>query len=176
MLVWGGGSSDAGFLIRMLNEKFELGMSRARMKELAAKLGSDCPFFIDNKTSLARGRGEVLSLFDIDLSSCFLVLVMPPVHVPTAEAFKGLSLRRHECSLPELLQQPLSTWKSAVRNDFEESVFGRYPVIGEIKKELYDSGAIYASMSGSGASVYGIFSTAVRLENLERDHKVYYAV
>ncbi|MFH1160673.1 MAG: 4-(cytidine 5'-diphospho)-2-C-methyl-D-erythritol kinase [bacterium] len=154
----GGGSSDGACTIKLLNTLWNLKLSVPEMQELAGKLGSDCPFFIENKPVFASGRGEVFEPLTLDLSAYRIVIEIPPVHVDTAEAYSMITPRKPERSVREVIQLPVEEWKNLLTNDFEEPVMRRHPVIAEIKEKLYQQGAIYAAMSGSGAAVYGIFS------------------
>jgi 4-diphosphocytidyl-2-C-methyl-D-erythritol kinase len=161
----GGGSSNAAFALKLLNDFFGLYISTKKLKEYAAKLGSDCAFFIDNVPSFATGRGEVLEPIQINLQGYFFVLVKPNIHVSTSEAFANVNKRgTGSVSLKDLVSQPIDDWKNLVVNDFEKSVFGFYPEIGDIKNQLYESGALYASMSGSGSSVFGLFKSEIDLK------------
>lgn len=153
----GGGSADAAFMLTMLNKTFKLGISEEELLRYAAVLGSDCPFFILNKPVFATGRGEIFSKTDLSLNDMFILLVKPPVEVPTAKAFQNISPKKPEVSLPELLKLPVETWKEKVVNQFETTVFQAYPEIGFVKQKLYDLDAVYASMSGSGSCVFGLF-------------------
>jgi len=155
----GGGSSDASFMIRYLNRYFELGLTIKELKILAADLGSDCPFFIENKPSLARGRGEILSDLNPVLAGMHIIIINPGIHISTAEAYAELTPLERNKSLKDFFVLPVETWRKNITNDFEATVFHSFPEIEEIKKELYTQGAIYSSMSGSGSSVYGIFNT-----------------
>lgn len=155
----GGGSADAAFMLKMLNEMAELGLSDEKLEEYAVQLGADCPVFIKNKPVFATGIGNVFSETDLSLAGYFLVLVKPDIHVSTPEAYSLVVPRKPEASLPELIKLPVEQWKDLVVNDFEKSVFARYPQIAEIKESLYSAGALYASMSGSGSSVYGLFAS-----------------
>lgn len=157
----GGGSSDAAFTIKMLNERFGLGLDVKQMEAYSAELGADCAFFIENKPVFATGIGNVFHDLSLSLSGKSLVLVKPDIFVSTRDAYAAVTPHRPETSLPELLSKPLETWKDTVVNDFEASVFPKYPEIAAIKDKLYDMGAVYASMSGSGSSVYGIFDEPV---------------
>jgi 4-diphosphocytidyl-2-C-methyl-D-erythritol kinase len=157
----GGGSSDAAFMLKLLNSKFNLGISTEKLKEYAAQLGSDCPFFIDSKPCLATGRGEILTPISIDLSNYQILIVMPKnISVGTAEAYSWVTPQQPKSSISDIIQLPIEEWKNNLINDFEAPVIEHYPRIGEIKNELYKAGAHYASMSGSGASVFGIFDAA----------------
>jgi len=161
----GGGSADAAHTLLLLNEMFDLRLSLDALAAIAAHVGSDCSFFLYNKPMLGSGRGEILSNTSIDLTGKFIVVVKPDVHVSTADAYAGV-VPNELGSLPEAaLHKPLGEWKSFLLNDFESSVFLKYPVIKSIKEKLYDYGAIYASMSGSGSSVFGIFDQSVDLHD-----------
>lgn len=154
----GGGSSDAAFVIRGLSDLFGLGLSMAQMERLASEVGSDVPFFIKNVPAIATGRGECLEEYPHLLGGYQLVLVKPEISVGTAEAYAGVAPYRSEIRLSEaLVRCPIGEWKTGIVNDFEASVFTRYPVIARIKADLYRLGADYASMSGSGSAVFGIF-------------------
>jgi 4-diphosphocytidyl-2-C-methyl-D-erythritol kinase len=153
----GGGSADGAFALKLLNKKFELDLSEQQLISYSLQLGSDCPFFILNKPCFATGRGEKLEPIDVDLSECKIVLVHPGIHISTANAFSTIKPRKPVKSVKQLIQQPISTWKNELSNDFENPVFEKHPEIKMIKEKLYDAGAIYASMSGSGSAVYGIF-------------------
>lgn len=172
----GGGSADASYFIKLLNDKFSLGMDHQKMEAYASEIGSDCAFFIQNKPAYAIGKGDQLSVIDIDLSPFYIVLVMPNVQVSTAEAYQGVKPTPAQESLYELTKLPVSEWGSVVKNDFEFSVFLKYPVIRSIKESLYEAGALYASMSGSGSSVYGIFNKEIQLPELEKENLVFYNV
>lgn len=153
----GGGSANASFSLQMINEIAGLGLNQQQLLHYAAQLGSDCPFFIINKPCYATGRGEILEEFELDLSAYSIVLVNPGIHVNTGVAFSGIVPARPAYSIKEILQQPVSQWKYKLQNDFEKTVFKSYGEIVDIKDSLYQQGALYASMSGSGSSVYGIF-------------------
>jgi len=162
----GGGSSDAAFMLKALNELFELKISTKKLEKLASKLGADCPVFIRNKPVFATGIGNVFTTIDLSLKNKFLVLVKPDIHVSTPEAYSLVVPEKPETSLLELIKQPISDWKNTIKNDFEKSVFAKYPEIEKIKNDLYEMGAEYASMSGSGSSVYGIFDSAPEKNDL----------
>lgn len=153
----GGGSANASFTLQMINEIAGLGLNQQQLLHYAAQLGSDCPFFIINKPCYATGRGEILEEFELDLSAYSIVLVNPGIHVNTGVAFTGIVPAMPAYSIKEILQQPVSQWKYKLQNDFEKTVFKSYREIVDIKDSLYQQGALYASMSGSGSSVYGIF-------------------
>lgn len=170
----GGGSSDAAFFIKLLNEKFGLGLETAKMEDYARKLGADCAFFISNKPVFAGGKGDEFTEIGLDLSAYKIVLVMPPVHVSTGEAYRGVKPQLPETPLIELIGMPVSQWKGKIRNDFEESIFKTHSLIRGVKADLYKSGALYAAMSGSGSAVYGIFDSAPDQLSFGEDFKVYY--
>ncbi|HNX88176.1 MAG TPA: 4-(cytidine 5'-diphospho)-2-C-methyl-D-erythritol kinase [Paludibacteraceae bacterium] len=153
----GGGSSDAAFMLKALNEEFKLKITPKHLEQLASKLGSDCPFFIRNKPVYATGTGNIFAPADVSLKGYILLLVKPDIHVSTAEAYAGITPQPSASPLTELIRKPIADWKHDIKNDFEKSVFEKFPAIAAIKSELYQMGAIYASMSGSGSSVYGIF-------------------
>lgn len=153
----GGGSSDAAFMLKTINELFALRITPRKLEKIASRLGADCPVFIKNRPVFAAGIGNVFTFIDLSLKGYFLLLVKPDIHVSTPEAYSLVIPEKPELSLQELIKQPISEWRATVKNDFEKSVFAVQPAIGEIKNNLYEMGAIYASMSGSGSSVYGIF-------------------
>lgn len=172
----GGGSADAAFLIKLVNNKFTLGLSIEKMQDYARVLGADCAFFIENKPTFAFGKGDEFEKIEIDLSNQFMVLVKPPIHVSTAEAYSKVKVKQPNTSLKELINLPLIEWKANIVNDFETSVFEKYPEIDEIKTKLYAAGATFALMSGSGSSVFAIFEKEVDLPELEKDNLVFYDV
>lgn len=153
----GGGSADGSFMLKLLNEKFNLNISDETLLTYALELGSDCPFFIINEPCHAAGRGEILNPLTLDLSEYKILLINPGIHVNTAKAFGKLQLATQQTDLCQLIKEPIHNWKNSIKNDFESVVFKEYPIVGEIKNDLYHSGALYASMSGSGSSVFGIF-------------------
>ena len=153
----GGGSADGAFTLKLLNKKFDLSLSEKHLINYSLKLGSDCPFFILNKPCFATSRGEILERTKLDLSAYKFLVVKPPIHISTAWAFSTIKPNQPVKSIKQIIQQSISTWKAELINDFEKPVFTKYPEIKNIKDKLYDAGAIYASMSGSGSAVYGIF-------------------
>ena len=157
----GGGSADAAFMIKLLNEKFKLNLSIEKMEEYAAILGADCAFFIQNKPVFASGIGNIFEPIQLSLKGYYLVLVKPDIFVSTKDAFAHITPMKPTQSLKEIIRMPVETWRATMKNDFEESVFQKFPEIAAIKDKLYDLGAIYASMSGSGSSVFGIFREQV---------------
>lgn len=155
----GGGSSDAAFALKLLSEMFGLGTDPDRLENYAGRLGSDCPFFIRNKPVMATGRGDRFAAADVSLAGMWLALLLPGIHVQTAEAFRGVSPGRPEYPVSEVVRQPPGEWKEKLVNDFERTIFAVHPELAVLKERLYASGALYASMSGSGSAVYGIFSS-----------------
>jgi 4-diphosphocytidyl-2-C-methyl-D-erythritol kinase len=156
-----GGSSNAAFMLRMLNDKFHLELSEARLSTYAQQLGSDCPFFILNKPAFAGGRGELLEPVELNLSSYQIILINPNIHISTRDAFSHLTPTPPAKPIKNIIAQPVSTWKEELINDFEKSVFNLHSVIKAIKDEMYAKGAMYASMTGTGSTVYGIFDSEV---------------
>ncbi len=154
----GGGSADGAFTLQLLNNKFRLRLSDTQLLDYALQLGSDCPFFILNKPCYATGRGEILTPVQVDLSGYSWVLVHPAVHISTAWAFANITPAAPAQSLQEAISLPVEQWKDAVTNDFEAPVCAHYPELKKVKEDLYRAGAVYASMSGSGSSFYGLFS------------------
>jgi len=154
----GGGSADAAFTLKMLNNLFRLNLDSETLRSLAVQLGMDCPFFIDNVPALSTGRGEFLKPITINLDGLNIVIVKPPIHVSTAAAFAGIKPQFRGNSIDEFCHLPVSEWKKELKNDFETSVFALYPDIAELKNAMYRKGAVYAAMSGSGSAVYGLFS------------------
>ena len=165
----GGGSSDAAYTLRLLNVLFDLKISAAKLMEYAIELGSDCPFFIHDYPQYAEGRGEVLEKIDIDLKGKHLLIINPNIHISTQEAFATIK-PTEAISCKEIVLQDISTWKENLSNDFEASIFPKYPVLKTLKNKLYDLGALYASMSGSGSTMYAIFNEAVNIETLPKEH------
>ncbi len=157
----GGGSSDAAFTLKLLNEKFQLDLSDEQLQKIAANIGADCSFFIKNKPVFAQEIGDVFTELDLSLKGKVIVLVKPDIGVSTKDAYAMINPKKPEFPLTELLKQPIEQWKDNVVNDFEKSVFRKYPEIAAIKDRLYDLDAIYAAMSGSGSAVFGIFNQQI---------------
>jgi len=156
----GGGSADAAYVILALNQLFSLGLSNLEMEELASTLGSDCPFFIQNKVRLVSGRGEILSEVTCDLSDYYLVLLNPKIHISTKEAYSKVLPKENELNIASILQENISSWQSTLKNDFESPICNQYPLIQECIDQLKIAGANYAAMSGSGSTVFGIFPSS----------------
>jgi 4-diphosphocytidyl-2-C-methyl-D-erythritol kinase len=162
----GGGSADAAFFIRLLNEKFELGISWGEMHHYARQLGSDCSFFVSNKPAFAEGKGDQYESIKLDLSNYHVALIYPNIHINTAKAYSGVKPKQPVRSLEnDILNLPIEQWKEFIHNDFEDSIFIQFPEIKKIKEQLYSQGAVYAAMSGSGSAVYGIFKSATDLKS-----------
>ena len=158
----GGGSADGAFMIRLLDERFRLNMGIAEMERYASRLGSDCAFFITTEPSFATGRGEVLEPVNIaehNLQGYYIAIVKPAIAVSTREAFKQIICRQPKHCCRDIVRQPVETWKTVLTNDFEEPAFKQHPELADIKQRLYDLGAVYAQMSGSGSAFFGLFRT-----------------
>lgn len=153
----GGGSADASYTLLALNQLFDMKLTEIELLELASKLGSDCPFFILNKPQIASGRGELLKEFSIELKGYYLKIVNPGLHIGTKEAYEAIQFSENKKLVIDILIQPIENWKNELKNDFEVSAFGKYPQLVDIKSKLYDEGAVYASMTGSGSTLFGIF-------------------
>lgn len=161
----GGGSADGAFTVKLLNDQFNLALTPAQMEEYVRPLGSDCAFFIQNKPLYCYDKGDRFAPVEVALDTYFIVLVNPGIHVSTAEAYAGIVPSLPEVPLQQLLAQPLRQWKELLQNDFEKTVFAAYPAIAAVKEKLYEAGALYASMSGSGATIYGVFAEKVSVKD-----------
>ena len=162
----GGGSSDGAYTLIGLNEYFKLGLTTDHLKAFASRLGSDCTFFIENSPAFAKGRGEQLEKIMLNLSGLYILIVIPHVHVSTSDAYSMIQPARPETPLREIISLPVSEWKGKLVNDFEAPVCSKYPLIGKIKDLLYENGALYSAMSGSGSAVYGLFNEIPPAEGL----------
>ena len=165
----GGGSADAAFMLKLLNEKFKLNLSTPELLNYSLQLGSDCPFFILNKPCFATGRGEKLEEIQLDLSAYKIMLINPHIHINTGWAFSQISPSLPKKTVKEIISQPVSTWKYELENDFEKAVFKAHPQLKSIKEDLYNQGAVYAAMSGSGSTVFGIFDKPVSFNAKNND-------
>lgn len=165
----GGGSSDAAFMLKLLNEQFQLNIPDEKLEIYAATLGADCAFFIKSAPTFAEGIGNIFSPLSVSLKDYQILLVKPDIFVSTKDAFAYVQPQQPEKSLKELIIAPVAQWKEHIVNDFEDSVFPKFPIIGEIKKELYRQGAIYVSMSGSGSSVFGLFAPNASIPKISFD-------
>ena len=174
----GGGSADAAFMLKLLDQLFELHLSTTQLEQLAVQLGADCAFFIQNQPTFATGIGDVFSPISLSLKDYQIIIIKPNVFVSTKEAFAHIHPQRPTVSIVDILQAPISEWRQYLVNDFEASIFPQHPQIEAIKRLLYDNGAEYASMSGSGSSVYGLFKPNTELPNLTQspDHFYYKGV
>ena len=165
----GGGSSDCGYMITLLDEMFRLGLTEQQMIDYAARLGADCAFFIVNKPCYAEGIGERLQPIGLSLKGWYLAVVRPAIPVPTKEAFSLITPQHPARNCRDIVMQPVETWSDALTNDFEKSVFTLHPEIGAIKDRLYELGATYAAMSGSGSSLFGLFRQPVSLDEFNEE-------
>ena len=166
----GGGSSDAACMLRSVAELYHLPLSQEQMQQLVSKLGADCPFFINPQPIYAEGIGDVFTPISLSLRGWYLMLVKPEVHVSTREAYAGVHPHQPACSLLETAKMPVESWSDRMVNDFEESIFVGHPLLAEIKQELYHQGAVYASMSGSGSTLFGLFRSHPDCESLFAQH------
>lgn len=157
----GGGSSDGAFMLKALNSHFKLNISFDKLLEYALTLGSDCPFFLINKPAIGVGRGNILKPFPLPMDSYKMVLVNPGIHVSTGVAYSSVIPKKPDISLEHSLNGPVDTWMGQIQNDFEPHVFKIYPEIGQVKEKLLGMGAVYAAMSGSGSTVFGIFRDSI---------------
>ena len=162
----GGGSADGTAVILALNDIFSLGLDEVTLISLAAELGSDTAFFVRNTPQLCEGRGEIMTPIELDLAGYWLVLIKPDANVSTREAYAGVVPAIPELSLTKRLQKPIAEWQGCVKNDFEKSVFAAHPIIADFKQKMMDAGATYASMSGSGSTVFGLFANKKQAERL----------
>tara|TARA_B100001094_G_scaffold232694_1_gene227550 strand:+ start:67 stop:816 length:750 start_codon:yes stop_codon:yes gene_type:complete len=153
----GGGSADASFTLKSLNELFALNINNKELEKYALRLGADCPFFIDNTPKLVEGIGEKMTSIDLDLSNYEIRLVNPDIHISTKEAYCGIVPKTPVLSVEKIIELPIIEWKGKLKNDFEESIFEKHLQLAGIKDELYKQGSIYSSMSGSGSIVFGVF-------------------
>lgn len=162
----GGGSADGTAVILALNDIFSLDLDEATLISLAAELGSDTAFFVRNTPQLCEGRGEIMTPIELDLAGYWLVLIKPDANVSTREAYAGVVPAIPELSLTERLRKPIAEWQGCVKNDFEKSVFAAHPIIADFKQKMIDAGATYASMSGSGSTVFGLFASKEAAEKM----------
>lgn len=170
----GGGSADAAFLLTLLNTMFELELDESQLMDYARRLGADCAFFIRNAPVLATGIGDVFQDVTIDLSAYHAVLVKPPVHISTAEAYGAVTPDPEGRQLKSAITRPVTEWRDTIVNDFEAGIFANHPEIAAVKNQLYENGALFAAMSGSGSSVYGLFNKPVEVPDLALTNEVFY--
>lgn len=159
----GGGSADASYVVKALVTLYKLGISEDEQRELVAQLGSDCPFFISSQPQLAIGRGEILQPITLDLKNYYLKLINPGIHIGTKEAYDGIQFSDDSTSIAAILAEPIEQWNAHLKNDFERTAFKNHPTLAQIKASLYQEGAIYAAMSGSGSTLFGIFKEEPKL-------------
>ncbi|SJZ49622.1 4-(cytidine 5'-diphospho)-2-C-methyl-D-erythritol kinase [Sediminibacterium ginsengisoli] len=172
----GGGSADGTFTLRLLSDMFQLAIPDERLSEYALELGSDCPFFLLNKPCFAKGRGEEMEPLELDLSGYKILLVHPGIHISTGWAFAQIRPAQPSVSLKERITMPPAQWKQFIKNDFETPVLAAYPELAEIKDQLYRSGAVYASLSGTGSTIYGIYQHDATIpSDLFRNYSVSHA-
>lgn len=164
----GGGSADAAFALKMLNSIAELNLSDEKLEEYAARLGADCAFFIKNKPAYATGIGNILTPIDCNLAGFYIVVVKPDIHISTKEAYSLVNPQYPQNPLADIINMPVEEWKGLMKNDFEKSVFAKFPAVRDIKEKLYDLGAVYASMSGSGSAFFGIFPKKCDVDKIKK--------
>ena len=164
----GGGSADAAFALKMLNDIAGLGLSAEQLRGYASRIGADCAFFIDNTPAYATGIGDILTPTPCSISGYHLVLVKPDIHVSTKDAYALVTPQKPEQPLTEIAKRPINEWKGAMKNDFEKSIFAKHPTMAKVKEQLYSMGAVYASMSGSGSSFFGIFNEEQNIEEIKK--------
>jgi 4-diphosphocytidyl-2-C-methyl-D-erythritol kinase len=169
----GGGSSDAAYMLKNLNKVFHLNISNKMLQGYAAKLGSDCPFFINNNTVFAYERGNKFREIDLALGGYYIVIVYPNIQISTGSAYSKAFIKTPEKSIKDTIKLPVKEWENVIKNDFERTIFPKYPEIRNIKKELYNMGAIYASMSGSGSALYGIFDSIPEIKKSLRNYFIW---
>lgn len=158
-----GGSSDAVFFLKLINEKFDLQISTEKLQEYSAQLGSDCAFFVNGGMQICSGRGEITRPINNYLKGYFIVLINLGIHVSTKEAFSNVTPQKERVGIASILEKPMNKWKDELKNDFEDSVFPLYPQLKDLKESLYKLGAVYASMSGSGSTMFGVFKKQQQL-------------
>ncbi|MFT6054431.1 MAG: 4-diphosphocytidyl-2-C-methyl-D-erythritol kinase [Roseivirga sp.] len=169
----GGGSSDASSMLKMINNEFQLFLEESILEDYALQLGSDCPFFIQNKPAIATGTGTDLTTIDFSLKGHWLVLIKPNIHVSTQEAYAGVTPKASTIDLEELIRtKDFDRWKEELTNDFETSIFPKHAILQELKSSLYESGAVYAAMSGSGSTIFGLFEQEPQMTSDHTEHHV----
>lgn len=162
----GGGSADAAFLLKHLNTLLHLDLTDNQLHQLAANIGADCPYFLLNRPALAQGIGDQLTPIDINLKGKYIYLIKPDIHISTREAYAGITPHQPQTNIRDIIKEPIEQWKDLLVNDFEPTAFRAHPQLKQIKQTLYDNGALYASMTGSGSAIYGIFNTKPRIPQL----------
>jgi 4-diphosphocytidyl-2-C-methyl-D-erythritol kinase len=169
----GGGSSDAAYMLKNLNKEFHLKISNKKLQEFASQLGSDCPFFINNNPSFAYDTGNKFREIKLPLNGYYIIIIYPNIQISTRTAYSKAFIKKPKESLEDMVQLPVTEWKNVIQNDFENTIFPKYPELRNIKKELYNLGAVYASMSGSGSTIYGIFDSVPEIKNSFRNYFVW---
>jgi 4-diphosphocytidyl-2-C-methyl-D-erythritol kinase len=169
----GGGSSDAAFLLKSLNKSYSFGLNQDQLEGLAERIGSDCPFFLRNTPCLVTGKGEDLQNISLILKGYYLILICPGIQVSTAEAYREIIPFHNVAGLMEIAGEPVDQWKNLIINQFEEPVFKKYPVLKKIKEKLYNIGAVYASMTGSGSAIYGLFHSEINTPQQFTDYFIF---
>ncbi len=169
----GGGSSDGTYVLKMLNTIFKLNLSNSTLEEYASLLGSDCAFFVNAGSQIAKGRGEKLTPIHLNLNGYYIKIVNIGIHISTPDAYNGIEFQQHEKTITEIINSDISSWKENLKNDFEHSVFKKHAILSDLKKELYEEGAIYASMSGSGSTMYAIYKELPKSEKFKQLNPVY---
>lgn len=169
----GGGSANAAFFLKSCNTLLNLNLSKEELKSLAANLGADCAFFIENTPCLASGKGDILTPIDFNLSSYYIYVIYPNISISTKEAYQSIVPIQREVNYNSILQLPLTEWKYHLENDFEKAIFTKHPILQNIKQQLYEQGALYASMSGSGSALFGIFKEKPCIK-INSDYKTYF--
>ncbi len=165
----GGGSADGAFMLKLLNEYFKLGLNTKELEKYALQLGSDCPFFVENTAKHVTGRGEIMEPIDLDLKGYWLALIYPGIHISTKEAYSGIVPDNTRASVKEIIEkEPIENWNSLLANDFENTAFKNHPELASYKNELYELGAIYAAMTGSGSTMFGIFKEVVDYPKIDK--------
>lgn len=167
----GGGSADAAFALRLLNDMFALGLSREQMEDYVRPLGADCAFFVGNTPMFCYEKGDRFTSISLPLQDKTILIVYPGIHISTKEAYASVSPKAPERDLLEILKMPMEKWKGKLVNDFELGLFPKYPLLAQLKQQIYDLGAVYASMTGSGSAIYGIFDQPeVNTESISKDY------
>lgn len=172
----GGGSADGTFTLKMINQFLDLKISDTELEKLALQLGSDCPFFVKNQPAFVRGRGEILEPVSIDISNYNFVLIHPGIHVSTADAYQNISPSPANMDWNGIGKKSIKEWKNILRNDFEKTVFEKHPEIKSIKEILYDLGAEFAQMSGSGSAVFGLFKNEISKDTIQKNFPTHYSI
>jgi len=169
----GGGSSDGTFTLKLLNDLFTLNLSNPELHELSLELGSDCPFFLDNRPFIVRGRGEILEPINLNLQKYFITIITPPYLISTAEAYSYITPTKPDFNLKDIIDLPIEEWQKHIINDFECYIGNKFPEIIGIKQQLYSKGAFFASVSGSGSSVFGLSETEINKDGFPVNYKIW---